>query len=127
MCLRHHLARQMMIGNDHLAAQFTGPRHALYAANAGIHRQQHIRWRGSQRIHQRNGQAVTEFEAVGHAKRHVAATHPPQGQHGNCRAGGAIGIKITHHQDTAATADCIGQQVRCRFDTRQQPRGEHVL
>ena len=109
------IARQMVIGDQHIQPQSSCHRHALDTGNAVIDRQQQIGATRGGQLHDLRRQAVTVLEAVGHQKvnacaKHAKAAHTQSG--GRC----TIGIVITDDQDALLARNRICQPDRGGFN-----------
>ena len=106
---RQLLARQVMIGDQNLHAGRLGRRHPGDAGDAVVHRDEELGAARHRQLDYLRGQAIAEFETVGHQKIDVVAAHCPQRQHAQGRAGGAVAVKISDDEDAL-----LGGQRRCQ-------------
>ena len=88
----------MVIGDDHLATQFTGTLYPFIGADTRVNGNQYIRWVFCQCFNQCHAEPVTELKTIGDAEIHTGCSHHVQGADSKRRAGCTIGIKVTHDQ-----------------------------
>ncbi len=93
-----YITGQVVVGDDHPAAQFPCPPYAVNRTDTRVHGDQHIRWIVGQCFDQADAQTITKFESVGHPEIDAACRHQLQGPHRQRRAGRTVGVKVTDDQ-----------------------------
>lgn len=106
---RRHLARQMVIGDQHRPAARFGCGDASVTGDAVIDGDQHIRLQPRQFVDQRRRQAIAMHHAIGHGVVHIQRTEHAQAAHTDGTGGGTIAVEIAHHQNAPLLRDRVGQ------------------
>jgi hypothetical protein len=89
----------VVVGDEHLHAERRRRLDAGMCRDAIVHREQQVGALVREVRNQPGRQAVAVPHAVGHAKPHVLVAKPAQLPHHDRRAGRAIGVEISDHED----------------------------
>jgi len=98
-CIRQRFARQMMIGNDHLHAEFARPGDAFEAGYTVVDGHQQLRAGRSGLFGKPRRQAVTQPKAVRHHEVDLATAEQAKPADHQCGSGGAVCIEVADDND----------------------------
>ena len=102
--------RQVVVGHQHLQAKRARRGHTVDAANAVVHRDQHVGAAGLDPLSNGGCEAVAIHHPVGYQIVHMAC--PQQAQAAHCYSAGrsAIAVVIGHDAKAQVGGDGVGQQ-----------------
>ncbi len=124
---RQFVARQVMIGHQHLQTSRLCRRHAVDTGNAVVHRHQQIGLALQGNDNDFRGQTVPVLEAIGHQVIDVGSAKLAQAKYTHGAGRRAIGIEIADEQDALTLFQRLDQQFHRGIDAlelliRNQPR-----
>ncbi|SQI44938.1 Uncharacterised protein [Serratia plymuthica] len=124
---RQGFPRQVVVGDQYLHT--LGVRHvnARMGRDAVIHGQDQLCAAHRRLLDHFRTQAVAVLEAVRHQVVNRTAAHAAQRQHCQRGTGGAIGVEVPHHHDTATHGQRLLQNANGGVDAVQLLPGQHAF
>ena len=101
---------QVVVGDQHLQAQFARGGDALEAGNAVVHGDQHVSAAVFHPLRDGGGQAVAIHHPVRHDVVHVLGAEQAQAAHAHGAGGGAVAVVVRHDAELLVGCNGIGQQ-----------------